>query len=115
MPDLLINIVDGVWIAQIANVPDSAIRFVGENVTAQAMRVQVFAECMSNGQAVEACSMLEVELADLGEIAQTLFETTDALVFGATVVYRVVGLGATLMDELIAAGQALIDLLGIGV
>jgi hypothetical protein len=112
MPALQIHIVDGSWIATVANT-NIKYTFVGDNLGDQETSVQQLSAGMQEGQgaATEAISeTLEIGETPAAEVAEQVFNTTDVLMYGDEIIYGTVG-EEMLWDDLEAAGEALAAML----
>ena len=103
MPNLLINIVNGSWVAEVAN---TNIRYVfaGVDLPDQVQVVRGFAETMENDSPDVADFFINVNEPEI--VGQQLFGTTDGIVFAGRPIFTTVG-EDVLLDDLELAGEVL--------
>lgn len=114
MPGLLINIVNGQWVASVANT-NIRYNFVGDLLDEQADSVQLLAGGMRATEtdsvadfAANIGDALEVPNGVAGmQVVTDLFSATDTIILGGRVVYGTVG-ADFLLDSLDEAGTALL-------
>lgn len=103
MPSLLINIVNGTWVAEVANTDISYI-FAGDNLQEQQQVVRGFAETMENDNPNVADFFTNVENPEV--VGEQLFGTTDGIVYLGRPIFTTIG-EDVLLDDLELAGEVL--------
>ncbi len=103
MPALLIGIVDGSWVARIANT-NISYTFLGVDLEDQVTVMRGFAETMESGS--NAVGDFFDGVLDPDIIGPQLFETTDSIVLGGNPIYTTIG-DEMIADDLEAAGEIL--------
>lgn len=114
METLLINFVNGRWIAEVSNT-NFLYTFAGADPAAQQLNVQALANAMQQGEDQVIASVRQI----FGDIPATepdfmvvenLFSTTSELDYMATERY-IVAVGEDLLDEIVSAGAWLLGVL----
>jgi hypothetical protein len=105
MPALLINVVNGNWVVEVANT-NVSYAFAGDNLAAQATNVQGFAETMAADNP-DVGFFLDAWGVDEDVLAQQLFADTDLISYAGNLVYSAIG-EETIIDDLIDAGTMLL-------
>jgi hypothetical protein len=106
MPALLINIVNGNWVAEVANTDISYI-FSGESLAMQAQSVQNLSLVMELNDTSNLISLFNAPGVDSATLARDLFEGTDSLIYEGEVIYQTPAGISELAEVLEAAGEAL--------
>jgi hypothetical protein len=114
METLLINVVNGSWVAEVANTTISY-TFAGADLDAQAVNVQALADAMQAGvQTVnDAVAQIFAGIAPGNDdfwVTLSLFSNTSELEMGGESIYVCVQQDS-LLDELVDAGLALAEAL----
>lgn len=105
MPALMINIVNGRWVAEVANT-DVSYAFLGGSLEMQAQYVQNLSLAMELNQTENLVSFFNAPGVGSDTLAGQLFEGTDTIIYAGRAVYASVG-DDYLIDELAEAGEAL--------
>ena len=117
MPSLMIQEIDGQWVAEVSN---TGIRynFLGDTLEAQTQRVQYLAANMGeNGDDLALFNKYIGNALDIGEtvpetVTEQLYATTDMINYSGRMIYSAVGEEEFLIDVLDEAGEALMVVLG---
>ncbi len=104
MPALLIGIVNGSWVARVANT-NISYTFAGVDLADQVTVMRGFAETMSEGNEAVG-DFFDLRAIDPQIVGPQLFGTTDSIVFGGNPIYTAIG-DEMIADDLEAAGEIL--------